>query len=162
VFTLADLPLRLQTMPIPLAVPHSSIVQPWTQRVLAGEEVCYVGEAVATVVAESRYAAEDAAELLEIDYESLAAADFRGALEPGSAVPPRGALDNVASRFAVGFGDTDAAFRAARHVFRETLAVHRGGGHALECRGVLAQHDPTHDLLTLWSATQVPHIVQQT
>jgi len=163
IFTLADLPPRLQTVPIPLVVPHPSIVQPWTQRVLTGDEVCYVGEPVAVVVAESRYAAEDAAGLLEVDYDPLpVVADCREGLKAGSPVAHRSAPDNVASRFSVGFGDAETAFRAAPHVFRETLSVHRGGGQALECRGVLARYDPVQDLLTLWSATQLPHVVQQT
>ena len=55
------------------------------------------------------------------------------------------------------YGDVDAAFAGAAHVFAETLWQQRGGSHSIECRGCVAVHDPLEDLLTLWSSTQTPH-----
>ena len=59
------------------------------------------------------------------------------------------------------YGDVEAAFAAAPHVFREELWQHRGGGMAMETRGVLAQVDATSNSLTLWSSTQTPHIARR-
>ena len=57
--------------PLPLLIPHPALTEPRTQRALAVDEVRYVGEAVAFVVATNRYIAEDALELIEVDYEPL-------------------------------------------------------------------------------------------
>jgi aerobic carbon-monoxide dehydrogenase large subunit len=158
VMTLADLPPALRQRPLPLLVPNPALRQPWTQFALAKDETCHVGEAIAVVVAQSRYAAEDGAAQVEVDYEVLpAAADCRTAIEAAAARAHLGSNDNVAARFTVGYGDIRAAFADAPHVFAESLWHHRGGGHALECRGVLASYDGIADLLTVWSATQSPH-----
>ena len=69
VYTAADLPFGDRDLP--LLIPHPALTNPRTQRCLAGEVVRYAGEAVAFVVAESRYLAEDAADLVEVDYEPL-------------------------------------------------------------------------------------------
>ena len=68
---------------------------------------------------------------------------------------------NVVSQFVMNYGDVDAAFASAPHVFREELWQHRGGGMAMETRGVLAQANATTDGLTLWSSTQTPHIARR-
>src|SRR5438876_11151319 len=76
VFTAADLGDFNQ--PAPLVVPHPSLTQGRTQRPLAFDKICYIGEAVAIVVADDRYIAEDAAGLIEVDCEPLpAVVDFR-------------------------------------------------------------------------------------
>jgi aerobic carbon-monoxide dehydrogenase large subunit len=158
VMTLADLPPAVGQRRLPLLVPNPAIRQPWTQFALAKDEACYVGEAVAVVVAQSRYAAEDGAAQVGVDYEVLpASADCRTAIDPGAALAHLGSNDNVAARFPVGYGDVRAAFAGAAHVFTESLWHHRGCGQALECRGVLANYDELADLLTVWSATQSPH-----
>jgi carbon-monoxide dehydrogenase large subunit len=69
----------------------------------------------------------------------------------------RGAPHNLLAEFAMSYGDVDGAFAGAPHVFRESLWLHRGGGHSIECRGAVAVHDPLEDKLTLWSSTQMPH-----
>src|SRR5438270_7308604 len=71
VYTAADLPFG--GVDLPLLIPHPNLTHGRTQRCLASERVRYAGEAVAFVVAESRYVAEDAAELVEVDYEPLPA-----------------------------------------------------------------------------------------
>ena len=65
---------------------------------------------------------------------------------------------NVIARFPLAYGDVDAAFAGAAHVFEEVLWQHRGGGMAMETRAVLASHDPASDVLTVWSGTQTPHL----
>jgi carbon-monoxide dehydrogenase large subunit len=74
VYTFADMPESLQKQTIPLLVPSPAIKQVYMQHCLARDEACYVGEPIAIVVADSRYLAEDAAGLVDIDYEVLSAA----------------------------------------------------------------------------------------
>jgi carbon-monoxide dehydrogenase large subunit len=121
--------------------------------------VFYVGQAIAVVVADTRYIAEDAAAAVVVQYDVLpAVGDCRGGVAEGGA-RANSALDtNVAANFRLAYGDIDAAFAGAAHVFGEEIWQHRGGGMAMETRAVLASHDPASDLLTVWSGTQTPHI----
>ena len=129
-----------------------------TQLLLARDEVCYVGQAVAAVVAENRYLAEDAAELIEVDYEELpAVGGGRSALAPGAPRIRVKAADNVACRLALTKGDVEAAFRAASHVFGVSLRTHRGNASSMEGRAVAAIVDPIDGRLTVWSSCQAPH-----
>jgi aerobic carbon-monoxide dehydrogenase large subunit len=129
-----------------------------TQTLLAHDEVCYVGQTVAAVVAENRYLAEDAAELIEVDYQELpAVGDGRAALEPGSPPVHLKSADNVACRLALTKGDVDAAFRSAPHVFGVSLRTHRGNASSMEGRAAAAIVDPVEGRLTVWSSCQAPH-----
>ncbi len=162
IFTASDLPPRM-CEPMPMLVPNPAIANLSTQACLAREEACYVGEGVALVVADTRRRAEDAAATIAVDWEELPpVADCREAVRPGGPRAHAGRDDNVAARFTAAYGDVDAAFARAPHVFREDFWQHRGGGQALEARGVLARHDPADDLLTLWSSTQTPHLGRAT
>ena len=158
VFTLADLAPHLTSERIPVAMPSAAIRHEANTLVLAKDEVCHVGEAVALVVADSRHVAEDAAAAVALDYETLpAVADARAALGPDA---PRARLDcpdNLCAAFTVEYGNVAAAFAKAPHVFRESYTFHKGGGHAIECRGVVASYDPLDDRLTVWDGTQMPH-----
>jgi aerobic carbon-monoxide dehydrogenase large subunit len=159
VMTADDLPEPMRDTPLPLLLPNPALTTPRTQTALAHGEVCYVGQAVAVVVADTRYIAEDAAAALVVHYEALpAVADCRAAAEQGGPCAHGDLTTNVASTFSLAYGDTDAAFADAAHVFREELWQHRGGGMAIETRAVLAHHEPVSDLLTVWSGTQTPHI----
>ena len=85
VLTADDMPPRIATGMIPMLVPNPAIRTPRTQIALARDEVCYVGQTVAVVVADSRALAEDAAAAVEIDYEPLpAVSDARDAVKPGA------------------------------------------------------------------------------
>jgi carbon-monoxide dehydrogenase large subunit len=122
----------------------------------------HVGEIVAMVVAESRAQAEDAAELVEVDYEPLpVVTDMVAAAEPGAPLIHPEWGDNVAVSFATGFGDVDGAFRAAAVRVRDRFDVHRYVGMPIETRGVVARWDPRDGTLTTWNSTQVVHFVQQ-
>ena len=167
-YTLADLRPHLLAERLPLGFRDKRLPDDVTQCVLAKDEVCYVGEAVAVVLADNRYIAEDAAALMEVDYDPLpAVSDCRDAVAPG-APRARGALnaapgaggDNVLFAFEQAYGDCDAAFAAAPHVFSTSLLQHRGGAHPMEGRGALARFDPAEDRLTVWSSTQMSHEVR--
>jgi carbon-monoxide dehydrogenase large subunit len=162
VFTLADLRPHLQTERLVVALPSKSYKQDRNRPILAGDEVVHVGEPVAIVVADNRYLAEDAAALVDVGYDSLpVASDCRAALADGAPRVHRNAPHNLLAEFDTGFGDVDGAFARAKHVFRESIWQHRGGGHSIECRGAVAVHDATEDRLTLWSSTQMPHAAQR-
>jgi aerobic carbon-monoxide dehydrogenase large subunit len=128
---------------------------------LANGEVCYVGEPVAMVIADSRYVAEDAAALVSVDYDVQPfVADVRQA---ASGPPVRRELNsNVITSYKVSFGDTDAAFAKAAHVFRQELWQHRGAAHSIEARGTVAEIHPTDGSITVHASTQKAHDLQQT
>lgn len=135
---------------------HSSLKMA-VQRTLPVDKVRFVGELVAVVVAETRYLAEDAAELVDVDYEPLpGAGNFHRSLELGVAIHD-GIDDNVASHFTQSTGDVDWALSSAPHVLRETFTMTRGGGHSMEGRAVAARWDPALDHFTVFDATQSPH-----
>lgn len=143
---------------LPLAFPEGKLGAEAMPFILAHDEVCYVGEALAIVVATSRYIAEDAVDCVVVDYDTQSALiDPRESLD---AAAPRASVShdsNVLTRFTVGYGNCEDAFVSARHIFRDKLFQHRGVAHPLEGRGVLAYLDPGTDTLTIWSSTQTAH-----
>jgi carbon-monoxide dehydrogenase large subunit len=158
VFTREDLLPHLRTEYMVVGLPSASYKQDLNRPALAGDETVHVGQAIAIVVADNRYIAEDAAALVEVDYAPLpAASDCRAALAQGAPKVHRKSPHNLLAEFDMGYGDVDAAFAKAAHVFRESFWQHRGGSHSIECRGAVALHDPLDDRLTLWSSTQMPH-----
>jgi len=125
---------------------------------LATGTVRYVGEPVAFVVAASRYLAEDALELVEIDWDLLpVVADARRASEPGVPVLHPAAGGNVVERLATRAGDAAGALAAADRRVHERFAVQRHTGVPMETRGLTAAHDLGTDVLTLWGVAKVPH-----
>jgi carbon-monoxide dehydrogenase large subunit len=163
VLTADDLPASVATSQIPMLVPNPAIKAPCTQLALARHEVCYVGQTVAVAIADSRYLAEDAAAAVAVDFELLpTVGDCRDAVQPGAACTHSDLPSNVAAVVPIGYGDVEAAFAAAAHVFEEELSMHRGGAMTLEGRAVLASYDLAADMLTVWSATQTPHLCRGT
>jgi aerobic carbon-monoxide dehydrogenase large subunit len=129
---------------------------------LADREVSFVGEAVAIVLADDRYVAEDAAARVEVDYQLLpAVADCRKAAEPGAPAVRRELGSNVVATYKVAFGDVEAAFRKAAHVFHEDLWQHRGTAHPIEARGIVAEVHGAHGGMTVWASTQKAHDLYQ-
>src|SRR4051794_25565821 len=129
---------------------------------LADGEVSYVGETVAIVLAASRYTAEDAAAIVEVDYETLpVVADCRKAIEPTNATVRRELASNIVATYKVNFGDPEGAFGKAAHVFHEDIWQHRGAGHPIEGRGILAEFRRADDSLTVWASTQKAHDLYQ-
>lgn len=140
---------------MPVLIPHPAMPDPRTQRPLARGEVFHVGQPVAFVVAESRYAAEDAAELVDVDYEPLdVVVDLESAAADGSPLVHGDTKDNVACDFTQVCGDPDAAFAAAPHVLRRRFVVERSAASPMETRGTLAEWDARRRELTLWDSTQ--------
>jgi carbon-monoxide dehydrogenase large subunit len=126
------------------------------------EEVHFVGEPVAIVVAESRYIAEDALELIDVDWEVLPAiASTAAALAPDAPLANSKADSNVAVLLTQHCGDPDEAFRTAPHTLSEEFFVMRGGGHSMETRGTAARFDPATGQVTIWDNTQSPHYARQ-
>ncbi len=123
---------------------------------LAREIVRYVGEPVAAVVAEDRYAAADACEAIEVEYAPLpAVCDPEAALAPGATRVHAEFPDNVALTWAWSEGDVEGAFARADTVVRLRLVNQRLAGVPLEPRGCVAEYRA--GTLTVWAGTQTPH-----
>jgi len=158
VYTWRDLPDPARQR-IPLLTPNPAIHQPLMPYVLAKDEACFVGDAVAVVIADNRYIAEDAANLVEVDYEALpAVSDARAALRPGAPLVHAAGPDNLAASLKMGFGDVDAAFGRARHVVRESFWQNRGSAHPLEARAYVAEYHALTGQLTVYSNGQSPFL----
>lgn len=142
--------------PSPMVVPHEALTHPKTQYPLARDVVNYVGEAVAFVVATDRYVAEDACDLIEVQYDALPAVTDLEAAVSGDVLVHVDVPHNIAATFTQQVGDPDRAFAAAVHVFSERLYIERSAGQPMECRAVVAQWDAVEGVLTMWDTTQAP------
>lgn len=163
VLTMDDIRPHLINERLVVGMPSPSYKQNRDRPALAYDEVTYVGEPVAVIVAENRYIAEDAATKVDVDYDPLpASADCRDAMAPGAPVAHRDADHNLLAEFNMEYGDVSGAFAAATHVFSESLWIHRGGSHSIECRGCVVSFDCAADEVTLWSSTQMPHSFRTT
>src|SRR3984885_7896983 len=132
------------------------------QAVLATDKVRFQGQEVAFVVAEDRYSARDALELIDVEYDPLdPVIDARKALDPSAAVirtDLAGKSDNPI--FDWGVGDaaaTDAAFANAEVVVKQEIVYPRVHPAPMETCGAVADLDPVTGKLTLWSTSQAPH-----
>jgi len=129
---------------------------------LAIDKVCYVGEPVAAVVARDRYIARDAADLIEVDYEPLpAVTDPEKALAKGSPLLHEKLGDNVAFVAKLEGGDWKSV-EADKNlkVIKQRMINQRLAPVSMETRGVIASYSPGEDTLTVWSSTQIPHILK--
>lgn len=118
----------------------------------------YVGEAVAAIVAESRYAADLAREQLEVDYEPLTpVTDAVQALDPNAPLVEPEWGTNVLAERKLETGDVTGAMAQADGVLEGRLSTQRTTGVPIETRGVLAHYDPDRGSLTIWDSTQNPH-----
>lgn len=139
--------------PIPFRLTGLKTLEPYRQPVLAKEVVRYVGEPVAAVFAANPYVAEDAAEMVDIAVEPLKAVmlatedpdvyEYELTTEPGVV--------------AKGYGDVDAACRAAYAIVSLELSIGRHSGVPLETRGAIARYNEAHDILEMHGAAKVPH-----
>jgi len=126
------------------------------------EEVHYVGEPVAIVIAESRYLAEDALELIDVDYQALpAVASTAAALAENAPMAHSGAHSNVAVTLLQRSGNATRALDEAPHRLSGEFFVMRGGGHSMEPRAVAARFEPATGQVTIWDTTQSPHYARQ-
>ncbi|MGB6939321.1 MAG: xanthine dehydrogenase family protein molybdopterin-binding subunit [Xanthobacteraceae bacterium] len=128
------------------------------QKPIASDRVRYVGEPLAVVVAESRYLAEDALELIDVEIEELpAVVDARRAVEKGAPVLHPTVPDNVAGHFVEKTGDVEKALAEADVVIEEEFYIQRHSGVPLETRGLVAEYDEGQGVLTIWGPTKVVH-----
>lgn len=142
--------------PLPAFVPDTNMRNPRTQLPLAVDRVRYVGEAIAVVVADDRYIAEDAAGLVGVDYDPLpAVVDLATAREAEGRVHDDIA-DNTAGEVHDITGDPDAVFAAAPMVERLALAIERSTASPIEGRGINASWDPGSGRMTIYASTQAP------
>jgi aerobic carbon-monoxide dehydrogenase large subunit len=142
---------------LPCAWPVTSDIVIPAHPPMATDEVRYVGEAVAVVIARNRYEAADALDAIEVDYEPLPPVlDIRTALDEDS--PKVHEAGNKSFTWTFGNGDIDAAFSGAPVVLERTYRQQRLIPCAMEPRAVVAAS--TGDEVTLWSATQIPHVLR--
>ena len=161
VYTLEDFVDHVQMNRLPLQFPTTAFRENVTPWLLAGGEVCHVGEAIAMVVADNRYAAEDGALAVSVEYDPLPSiAGAAAAFAENSPNVHSDIQDNVLIRFEQSYGDVTKAFSGATHVFKERFIQHRGAAHPIEGRGALARYDKLDDTITLWSSTQMSHEVR--
>jgi carbon-monoxide dehydrogenase large subunit len=131
------------------------------QRPLPIDRATWVGEAVAAVVAETRAIAEDAAAKVNVTYEPLpAAVDMEAALDPGTPVIHPDLGDNLCFQRVNESGNVEAAFAAAHKVVEATFHTARHTGLTLEPRSILADYNRGSAKLTVYHATQAPHMMQ--
>ncbi|HUR86625.1 MAG TPA: molybdopterin cofactor-binding domain-containing protein [Solirubrobacteraceae bacterium] len=157
VFTGEDMGDLLAPLPMAWAPPGVEIKTPerWP---LARGRVCHVGDAVAMVVGDDKYGVVDAAQLVGVDYEPLpVVVDVEEAMRDETLVHPDLGT-NTAHEWSMGGGDIDAAFAASDVVVQRRIVNHRTAGAAIEPRGCIAEYRGGN--LTVWSSTQVPHLVR--
>src|SRR5215475_2821229 len=171
IYALSGPELARQLPPVPdtqLALPSK-----WTtlvqhkfinpqQPLLAYDKVRHVGEAVAVILAETQYAAEDAAELVSLDLEPLPPVlDPETALRPDATVIHDRFGTNLIGGFTVGKGEVDSALARSPRRLQRRFYHHRYAAMPMECRGVVGLYDPRTDTVTIWSGTQVVHWVRR-
>lgn len=133
--------------------------EPTDWPVIAADRVRYVGEIVAVVLAENPYAAEDAVDLVQVDYESLrAVTTVEEALAPEAPLVHEEIGTNVYFHNAFKTEGFDEVFAAADHFFSEEFHNNRIAAVSLEPRGFVVDYDRGDDALTVWASTQMPHL----
>lgn len=158
VFTQADLFGHITSWKMPVGFSLSGLPEESAPWVLAGEEVAFVGEAYAVVIATSRHIAEDAVAAIHTEFEVLpAVADCRESIKENSPLVRLDLKSNILQDYTLAYGDVDEAFAQADIVLEEKFWVHRGGAHPIEGRGVLASPELATGTLTVWSSTQMAH-----
>jgi CO/xanthine dehydrogenase Mo-binding subunit len=157
IVTAADLPGGGPLIPMRMFMRPG--MERFLQPVLARDVVRYSGEPIAVVLADSRYAAEDALELIKVSYEPMAPVlDAAAALTKPSPILHPEAGTNLAAEFVIETGDVAAAFAAADLVIEEKLKIQRHAAVPMEPRGLLAEQEPATGRLVVWGAAKVVHI----
>lgn len=155
VITADDIPEEVR---IPIRMHAQPGMERYLQPPLARDRVRFSGEPVAVVVADSRYLAEDAAGMIEVEYEPLQPL-LAGPEAAGEDAPLlfEGTGSNVAAEIEIEFGAVEAAFAQAHLVVEERVSCQRHASVPLEPRGLIAQHDERSGL-TVWGAAKIVHI----
>jgi carbon-monoxide dehydrogenase large subunit len=140
--------------PLPLLIPHPDLTHGRTQYALAKDEVNYVGEAIAFVVADDRYVAEDAVARIRVEYDFLPAVVGVEAARAAEHLVHDDVPGNLAARQTQQNGDARAAIDAAPHTLSLDLTIERSASMPMEGRGTVARWDPDTGRLTVWTSTQ--------
>jgi carbon-monoxide dehydrogenase large subunit len=128
---------------------------------IAVDRACWQGEAVCAVVARSRAEAEDACELVQIDYEELpAVTDAETALDPGTPVIQPSLGDNLCFERKLDVGDVEKAFAGSDAVVETTFVFGRHTGVTTEPRSIVADWNIGEQRMTVYEGTQAPHMMQ--
>src|SRR5256886_1332593 len=158
VYTGADVKDKLDTVPCAWTVPNCDLKVP-PHPPLAVEKVRYVGDGLAMVVAESRAAARDALDLIDVDYDALdAVVDPEKATQKGAPELHKEVPGNVAFTWKVAGGDVAKAFAEAPVTVEQRIVQNRLLPTAMEPRAACASYNPGTGQLTCWVTSQNPHI----
>lgn len=141
--------------PLPLLIPHPALTHGRTQYALAKDAVNYVGEAIAFVVADDRYLAEDALARIRVSYETLPAVVGIDQARQAEHLVHEDVPGNVGAQLDQEVGDAPTAIDAAPHVLDLDLSIERSAATPLEGRGTVARWDPDTNRLQMWTSTQV-------
>jgi len=160
VYTAADTESVLKPMPCAWLLPNANLkVAVYPQ--LAKDVVRYVGDAVAVLVAEDRYQAQDALELIEVDYEPLPVTiDPQQAAAKGAPQLHADISGNQAFHWTVAGGDIDGAFAKPEVLVKDRIIQQRLIPTAMETRAAVVRYTPATGELTIWNTTQNPHILR--
>ena len=148
-------------LPCGWLVPGTKVPTRWPVMPV-GDKVRHVGDSVAIVVAETQYIAEDALDLIEVDYEPLPAViDAKKAMQPGATQVHDDIADNVSYTWALGDqAATEQALTSAAHVIELDLTNQRLIPNAMEPRAAVAQWNAASEEMTLWTTSQNPHPIR--
>lgn len=158
VYTGKDVEGKVGNVPCAAALPDLKVPK---YPVLAQGKVIFAGQPVAAVVATDKYKARDAADLIDVAYDPLdVVTDAEKAAESDSPVIHDEFGTNIAYVHSAGTGDVEAAFKQADRIVSQRLIHQRLIPVAMEPRGVLVQYLPGEEQMTLWSSTQIPHLMR--
>src|SRR6267142_1598409 len=155
VYTGKDVAAKIGPVPCAAALPDLKTPD---YRVLATDKALFVGHPIAAVVATSRYAAKDAADMIQVNYDELPVVTNEEKAVAGAPFVHEHFGTNIAYKLTAGEGDIDAALKGADKVIKQRVIHQRLLPTAMEGRGVLARYYPGEQELTLWTSTQIPHL----
>src|SRR3954469_3491567 len=128
---------------------------------MATDVVRYVGEPVAAIAVEDRYAIEDALDMISVDFEELpVVTSIEDALKDGAPILHEDLGTNQAYYFKAEAGDVDGTFSSAEVVVKQRLVNQRLAPVSIETRGIVAQYNKAMNELIIWSSTQTPHLTR--
>lgn len=157
IYTGKDVSAKIGAVPCAAALPELKVPD---HRVLATDKTYFVGHPVAVVIAEDRYAAKDAADLIQVDYDELPVVMDEEKAAQGGPVVHEQFKTNIAYKLTAGEGDIETALKSADKVIKQRILHRRLAPIAMEPRGVLARYYPGEQELTLWTSTQIPHLAR--
>ena len=157
VYSAADVEAVLEPKRIPLRTSALEGLDRFLQYPFARGKVRYVGDPVAVVVAESRHLAEDAIDVVKVEYEPLPVVTDVIESYEGKVLLHEEHGTNVAADQTVSVGDVEEAFRNAEYTRQEEFHIPRYTANPLETRGLVASYDPGRHELTCWGETKVPY-----